>query len=274
MIDNELHPETLASRLPTVARAMGLNPAEYESQLSVINLRGVLTDLVSLAPQLESMLPGTFDLIILDAWYRLQPSGSDENSNGDVAALYNRLDSVAHKINCAFACVHHSSKGSQSGKSITDVGSGAGAQARAPDTHLIMRPHEDENVVVVDAAVRSWAPIDPFCMRWEFPLWTVADGLDTKALRKDKPRSVTTVDKTAQEDARQAKEQAARDKLLQAYKDATNGDTASTLAAAAGMNTRVFGPIQAELLRSGLVIPCKVKKNRKEYDGFKLAAVV
>lgn len=272
LIDNELHPETLAGRLPIVARAMGLKPEEYESQVSVVTLRGGLMDLKALSLQLESLPHGSFDLIVLDAWYRLQPSGSDENSNGDVAALYNRLDSVAHKINCAFACVHHSSKGSQSGKNVTDVGSGAGAQARAPDTHLVMRQHEADNAVTVDAAVRSWAPLEPFCMRWEFPLWSVDQTLDPKDLRRDRPRGTATVDKAVQEEIQQKREQAALEKVLKAYQAWPNGDTCSSLAAAAGMNTKSFKPINAELLRGGIVVTCKVKKNHSEYDGFKLAA--
>src|SRR5262249_4395932 len=71
---------------------------------------------------------------------------------------------------------------------ITDVGSGAGAQSRAVDTHLILRPHEEKNAVVLDAAVRSWQPLDPICLRWSFPVWTPAPELDPMALRMDKPR--------------------------------------------------------------------------------------
>ena len=41
------------------------------------------------------------------------------------------------------------SKGDQSGKSTTDVGSGAGSQSRAADTHLIIRQHEQEDVAVM-----------------------------------------------------------------------------------------------------------------------------
>jgi hypothetical protein len=46
-----------------------------------------------------------------------------------------------------------------------DVGGGAGAQSRATDTHLVLRPHEEDNVVVRNAAVRTWAPIVPMWLR-------------------------------------------------------------------------------------------------------------
>lgn len=116
LVDNELHAETLASRLPRVAAAMGLNPEDYEDNISVINLRGNLMDLNALSYELMKLEPGSYDVIVLDAWYRLQPSGSDENSNGDTTRLYNLLEVVSHRIGCSFICVHHSSKGSQTEK--------------------------------------------------------------------------------------------------------------------------------------------------------------
>ena len=68
---------------------------------------------------------------------------------------------------------------------MTDVGAGAGAQSRAADTHLVLRPHEEDRAVVLDAAVRSWPPIQPLCLRWEFPLWHRDDALDPEALKTD-----------------------------------------------------------------------------------------
>ena len=276
LIDNELHPETLSIRLPQVAESLRLTQADYDQNVSVVNLRGDLRDLVGLSTQLIGMKPGEFDLIVLDAWYRLQPSGSDENSNGDVTQLYNLLDSVASKIGCAFACVHHTSKGNQSGKSVTDVGSGAGAQARAPDTHLTMRAHEEDGAVVVEAAVRSWKPLEPFCMRWKFPAWSVADDLDPKDLRSDRPRKKSDTAEshaTSSEEAPCLKEQAGRLKVLESYEAHLNGETESKLAAGAGMNTTRLAPFQVLLLREGLVERCQITKNNGgTYSGFKITA--
>ncbi len=119
------------------------------------------------------------------------PMGTDENDNGTMAQLYNLIDSFAEKIGASFVLIHHSSKGNQSSRSVTDVGSGAGAQSRATDTHLVLRPHTDNNAVVLEAAVRSWAPVSPLCLRWTFPLWTPAPELDPSMLRQEsrKPKS-------------------------------------------------------------------------------------
>ena len=184
IVDNELHGETAANRLPKVSRAMGVPMSEFAGTLEVWNLRGGLTDLFKLAPTLEAIDHGRFKVIVLDAWYRFMPEGKDENDNGTMANLYNRLDRVAMKIGCSFVLIHHSTKGNQSGKSVTDVGAGAGAQSRAVDTHLVLREHEQEGCVVLDAAARSWPPIEPAVLRWAFPLWSIDDGLDPADLKR------------------------------------------------------------------------------------------
>ncbi len=187
LIDNELHSESLASRLPIIASAKGVEPEEYVDRLSVANLRGGLIDLKKLAGQLQWIRPGDFNLIVLDAFYRFLPDGSDENSNSDVTQLYNLLDGIAMRSGVAIVCVHHSSKGSQSGKAVTDTGSGAGAQSRAADSHLVLRQHETGGAFVVDAVTRSWPPVAPFCLRWSLPTFELASDLDPTALKSDRP---------------------------------------------------------------------------------------
>ena len=196
IIDNELHPETIADRFPRVAAARGIPLQSIEANIQIWPLRGQLKDLVEFEPDLVSLGPGRFDLIIIDAFYRVLPSGTDENDNGAIAALYNVLDRTADRLGCAFILVHHTSKGGQAGKTVTDVGAGAGSQSRAADTHLILRPHKEDGAVVLDGVVRSWAPIEPMALRWTFPVWNPAPDLDPTQLRKDRPgkASETAVD--------------------------------------------------------------------------------
>jgi hypothetical protein len=188
IIDNELHGETSANRIPKVAKARGLGTDEFADRVFIRNLRGGLQDIVSLGPYFRAIEPGRFRLIVLDAFYRFLPAGMDENANADMASLYNHLDRYAADLGCAFALIHHSSKGNQSGKSVTDVGAGAGSQSRATDAHLVLRPHEEPDVVVLDAAVRSWPPQESACLRWAFPVWDVAEDLDPKRLKVESPR--------------------------------------------------------------------------------------
>ncbi|MBS0188999.1 MAG: AAA family ATPase [Planctomycetes bacterium] len=188
IIDNELHGETSANRIPKVAKARGLCTDEFADRVFIRNLRGGLQDIVSLGSFFRAIERGRFRLIVLDAFYRFLPAGMDENANADMASLYNHIDRYAADLGCAFVLIHHSSKGNQSGKSVTDVGAGAGSQSRATDAHLVLRPHEEPDVVVLDAAVRSWPPQQAVCLRWAFPVWDVADDLDPKRLKVESPR--------------------------------------------------------------------------------------
>jgi hypothetical protein len=188
ILDNELHGETTANRIPRVAEARGIPLEQIADAVFVENLRGQLRDLIALGPYFGAIEPGTFKLVILDAFYRFVPRDTDENDNGSVAQLYNHLDHYAQHLGCSFILIHHASKGNQSGKAITDVGAGAGSQSRATDAHVVLRAHEEDGVAVLDAAVRSWPPIEPMCMRWDFPVFNPAPELDLTALRPDRPR--------------------------------------------------------------------------------------
>lgn len=130
---------------------------------------------------------GQYAAVILDAWYRFLPGGSGgENDNTAMADAFNRVDGFASKTGAAWFLIHHASKGSQSEKSVTDVGAGAGAQSRAADCHMVVRPHEEPGHVVLDAVVRSFRPIDPLVLRWDFPVFKVAHGMNPAALQNPK----------------------------------------------------------------------------------------
>ena len=108
-------------------------------------------------------------LVILDALYRANPF--NENDNTEMTKCYNLLDGYCRKFNVSIALVHHASKGNQSEKSVTDVGSGAGAISRCPDTHLTIRQHAEDGLVVVDARTRSFPPLASQSWRWAYPAW-------------------------------------------------------------------------------------------------------
>lgn len=187
IIDNELHAETLAHRIPQVAECLRIGMNEIAETVSVHSLRGQLRDIFSLGQYFESIEPGRYALIVLDAFYRFMPRDMNENDNGTMANIYNHVDALADRLGCSFVLIHHATKGNQSGKAVTDVGAGAGSQSRAADAHVVLRPHEERGAVVLGAAVRSWAPIEPMVLRWEFPLWRPAPELDPTRLRTERP---------------------------------------------------------------------------------------
>jgi hypothetical protein len=184
LIDNELHPDTIAHRIKAVADARGVSIENLRGRLTVRSLRGRLVDVFALEPTL-AYEPGTFRLVVVDAWYRMLPAGENsENSNGTVTQAYNALDRMALHLDAAFSVVHHASKGSQSAKQVTDVGAGAGAQSRAADTHLVLRPHKEDGCFVLDAELRSWPRVKSAVLRWTYPTWSLAPDLDPTDLRE------------------------------------------------------------------------------------------
>jgi hypothetical protein len=181
-IDNELHENTIAYRYRVISEAMDFPHHLYSGNIDMVSLRGRLRDLYGLARLFEQIEPGQYKIVILDAFYRTLPRDTDENDNGAIANLYNLIDHYASRLQCAFVLIHHTSKGNQSGKAVTDVGAGAGSQSRAADTHLILRPHEEDGIIVLESAVRSWPPMAPRALKWDWPLFTPTDEVDTSAL--------------------------------------------------------------------------------------------
>jgi len=110
-------------------------------------------------------------LALLDALYRTLPIGTSENDNAAMMAIYNRLDDYAKQWDTPIGVVHHASKGQQGDKSITDVGSGAGSISRAADTHIVIRPHEEPELSVLECVTRSFKSPPPVSIRFDWPLW-------------------------------------------------------------------------------------------------------
>lgn len=183
IIDNELHPETTAYRVPTVMRARDVSEEQLKGRLFIDNLRGNLCDIFALSKYFEPVQRDQFKVVVLDAFYRFMPVDKDENDNGTMSNIYNCIDRIATEIGCCFVMIHHTSKGSQSGKSVSDVGAGAGAQSRAADVHAVLRPHQEEGAVVLDAMARSWPPVQPVALRWVFPVWNADESLDPSELK-------------------------------------------------------------------------------------------
>lgn len=191
LIDNELHPETAMNRLWRVAYQDGLDTQHLARMVDVAFIRGARGSVEDLEATMRDAGRGAYSLVIIDAFYRFIPAGSDENSNSDMTALYNHIDQIAGLSEAATILVHHSTKGSQSGKETMDVGAGAGSIGRATDSHVVFLRHETEGCVTMQARCRSWAPVAPKVLHVD-PVtprvWHDAhDGLDPSDLWNPAP---------------------------------------------------------------------------------------
>lgn len=200
IIDNELHPETLAKRFERIATEMMIRVDEYADSIDVISLRGQNIDIHQLENRLSDIEPGTYTLAIVDALYRTLPAGTSENDNSMMMAIYNKLDHYATSWDCAIAVIHHSSKGQQGDKALTDVGSGAGSISRAADTHIVIRPHADPELAVLECVTRSFKSPEPVSIRFDWPLWSsVAKDPEVKRIGRNRDEKAAKDDKVADE---------------------------------------------------------------------------
>lgn len=209
LIDAELHGETLANRLPQIAAARRIPMCEVGDSLYVETIRGRGLDVFKLERMIENIEKDFFTAIILDPLYRCWPADQrfDENSNSDVCRAFNAIDKYAEMTGAMWACCHHATKGAQNMKAVADVGAGAGSFARATDTHIVLRPHQEPGAVVMSVVLRSWPPVPDTCYRWSFPVWKPADDLDPSKLLdplrpwlgKERPRKPKLIKKTPNE---------------------------------------------------------------------------
>lgn len=186
----ELSEGTLHRRLESICRARGIAPPP---DLLIWNLRGRTVDVAGLAQRVAKLSKDTPPaLIVLDPLYKVSAnSGADENSNDGQARILSELEGIARETGSALLILHHFAKGNASEKNAIDRGSGAGALARAPDAVLTLTEHEDEDVMVLEAALRDFPPLAPLSLRWTVPVWTVDGSIDPSKLKKKTGKPTT-----------------------------------------------------------------------------------
>lgn len=185
--DMELHPQTLATRLHTVAGDLGVDLRQMENRLLVESMRNEDGpngfDAVRAKVQRHRA-----DLVVVDALYTAYPDDPrfSENDNASMGRLIrHQFGKLARETGSAIILIHHLSKGGQSDKASVDLGAGAGALMRAVDAQLAIRPHEESGCFVIDGNLRSFAPIEPFVVRrvvGDGIRWEVAADLDPTRL--------------------------------------------------------------------------------------------
>lgn len=158
------------------------------------------------------------------------------------------IDRLAEITGAAIIVIHHMSKGDQSGKRITDLGAGAGAQSRAADVHAALREHESDGVFVLEAVVRSFAPFAPLAIRWEYPLWVADEWADPAKLAGRLP---------ANDERQQAKDKEGRDAIVKAL--LSGPLTVNDLCKKAGMGKQRFNRLIGLLEEMEQVIATTIK---------------
>jgi hypothetical protein len=171
-----------ARRIKAVVEAKGVH---LESgRFDVWNLRGHAADFQSILPRIQRKIAAEgYSLVVIDPLYKLI-GDADENSAGDMAKLMNAIERLCRDCGAAVAFGSHFAKGNASGKESIDRISGSGVFARDPDSILTLTKHEEEDAFAVEATLRNFKPLEPFVVRWQYPLMRRDDELDPAKLKQ------------------------------------------------------------------------------------------
>ena len=118
--------------------------------------------------------------------------------------------------------------------------SGSGVFARDPDSILMMTPHEEESVFVVDCILRNLPPIENFCVARAHPLMVRSGEHDPSKLKT----------------ARGNEEKYSDDEILAPLREAgslRNGEWKKAVCAVSKMGERTFAMRLRKLVSRGIV---------------------
>lgn len=184
-VNFELRQTGFKRRLQTVCHAKGIHP-DYK-QFHHISLRGLIArvppnvivdKIVAITKRLQC------ELVVVDPLYKLNTQGKDENSSGDMGVLLNELDRVTTEANVTLFFADHFGKGNQSEKDPLDTIRGSSTKGGDVDAAIILRPHKEKGSYSVDVVHRELAPIEPFVVTWQYPLFHSDDQLDAADMKK------------------------------------------------------------------------------------------
>lgn len=179
----ELQDFAVNYRLKSITDAMGVTPP---AGLHMLNLRGVMVSLNVLTEKLRAEIVRTgARLVIVDPHYKVSSaSGVEENSNDAQAKFLYTIETLCGKNGAAVMLAHHFAKGNASMKNAIDRAAGGGALARWPDVVATLTEHDNAECMTVEMALRNFAPVTPFVVRWTHPVWTRDGSLDASKIKQ------------------------------------------------------------------------------------------
>jgi hypothetical protein len=267
VVNLEIQAAFARRRLAALADALDI--VQETGRLDIWNLRGYATSHKEIFPKIERRVSGNdYGLIVLDPIYKLYGAGDNENGASEIAALMNSIESLAVKTGAAVAFGAHYSKGNQASKDAIDRVSGSGVFARDPDTLLNFTRHQENDCYTVEATLRNFPPMEPFVVKWEYPLFVRQDDLNPAALKQ-----VNQANRQKDQEVKQAaKLDGNKKRICNVLAKFPAGESKTLIRTSSGLRPETFEPAWLTLLDEAVVIPTEiVKPNRKKpYDAYRL----
>jgi AAA domain len=172
------------ARVQAMVKALGvtLEPGMFKSwSLRGVDLSG---DALWNAAAAKIAKIQTLGIVTVDPLYKLCNEHRSENDQGAMTTLMKRFDLLAEQTGATTDFSHHYAKGSPVNKEAIDRFSGSGVLVRDPDVYIAMTPHDEKDAFTLEFALRCLPPIEPFVIRYNYPLFELAGDLDPKKLRQ------------------------------------------------------------------------------------------
>lgn len=182
MLNLEVRSEYYQWRLKEVAKAkkIKIEPKRFD----VWDLKGYAKGYASFFDGVtKRVLERGYSLTQLDPVYKILGTAQENNAT-DIADVCNRMDQFICETQSALAFCAHFPKGNMSERDSIDRISGSGVFARDPDTIIVITRHKENNCFTVEFTLRNHAHVEPFVIRWQYPLMVRADDLDPKDLKE------------------------------------------------------------------------------------------
>jgi hypothetical protein len=190
-VNFELRNHTIHDRVNRISQSRGISNDEL---LDLWDLRGHACDIEAMVYEILYAIEkrDPYGLIVLDPTYKLL-GNRDENSAGEMTEFCSHLEWLAQDTGAAVVAAAHFPKGAMGGRISQDRIAGSGAFARDADAILTMTPHEDSTednpCFTIETTLREFKPIEPFVIRWDYPLMTRHAADPKKVSGKPGPKS-------------------------------------------------------------------------------------
>lgn len=174
-------------RIRKMAHTLGITRAVIDSNLQIINGRGVTVDMDAVATYARKF---GAEIIIFDPLYKLLLG--DENSAEDMKPVLAAFDRLAEATGAAVMYVHHDAKGNPADRNVRDRGAGSGVLGRDYDCCITMTAHRDDlDAVVIEVLQRNYKPQMPFTIGWCEGSFRLADLAAVAAKGGTRPNPIS-----------------------------------------------------------------------------------
>lgn len=187
LIQYEIKEAHFHRRLERMCDSLGILPQNLMGRFSIINARG---QDINKAQVIEYIKQSGAEIVLFDPLYKLMEGA--ENAVEDFKPILKWFDEIAEATKAAILYVHHDKKGFVGEQDTADRGAGSSILGRDFDASFYLTPHENKDLVVLQALTRNYAPRPDTSIQWLNGSFVSSEELvrikTSRSPRADKPK--------------------------------------------------------------------------------------